>query len=310
MAAVASGANILHIGVDALGALPVRVPPLHEQRRIADFLDEQVARLDELKVQTRKARACVRQRGDVTVQSLLLAGGRILASPPWITGTPADWQVVPLRALWSVIDCKHRTPPYEPDGVPVVSPGDVSPGRLELSRATRFVSVEDYRDLADDLRRCRVGDIVYSRNASAGTAAYVDNDRPFAMGQDVCRLTSRGQDQLYLAYVLNHLMAPQLEAARLGSTITRINVDAIKNLRVPAPPVETQRALALDCDRALDSWNRVEGEVQRLSDLVEERRRALITACVNGDFDVSAAKGRAGDAALAHPSPTGRVLAE
>jgi hypothetical protein len=44
--------------------------------------------------------------------------------------------------------------------------------------------------------------------------------------------------------------------------------------------------------------------------LLEERKRALITACVTGEFDVSAASDRAGDAALAHLPPVQGMLAE
>ncbi|WP_369028430.1 restriction endonuclease subunit S, partial [Nocardia farcinica] len=111
-----------------------------------------------------------------------------------------------------------------PTGYPVVSPGDISAGRLDLSRCHRFVDLEDYEDLADDLRRARRGDIVYSRNASVGTASYVDTDEPFTMGQDVCRITSDRQDQLYLAYVLNVVVKPQLNSLQVGSTFTRVNI--------------------------------------------------------------------------------------
>jgi type I restriction enzyme S subunit len=284
-------------------AIRVPLPPLDTQRRIANFLDDQVARLDALALETQKAVGKASSRRDATVRSLLLRNGRLLGVPPWISEIPRAWAVLPLRSRWAVIDCKHRTPTYIPDGIPVISPGDVKAGRLDVSTATRFVSTDDYRDLADDLRRCRVGDIVYSRNASAGTAAYVDDDRPFTMGQDVCRITSHAQDQLYLSYVLNYLVEAQLDSARLGSTFTRINIDAIKNLRVPVPPLPTQRALASECDRALAGWVTVDEELRRLIALFEERKRALITACVTGEFEVSTASARAGDAALAHLPP-------
>jgi hypothetical protein len=48
-------------------------------------------------------------------------------------------------------------------------------------------------------------------------------------------------------------------------------------------------------------------EVGNIVGLLPERKRVLITACVTGDFDVSTASARAGDAALAHllPAPGG-----
>lgn len=101
-----------------------------------------------------------------------------------------------------------------------------------------------------------------------------------------------------MTFVLNNVVTPQLDAARLGSTFTRINVDAIKNLRIPVPPVQEQRALAAECDREVEATSAVRRHLRRLADLIDERRRALITACVTGEFDVSTASSRAGDAAL------------
>lgn len=48
MGHVATGANILHLGAENLRSLPIRLPSLEEQRRIAGFLDVQVGRIDQI----------------------------------------------------------------------------------------------------------------------------------------------------------------------------------------------------------------------------------------------------------------------
>lgn len=53
----------------------------------------------------------------------------------------------------------------------------------------------------------------------------------------------------------------------------------------------------LDAERELQQ--QTGRELARLASLLEERKRALITACVTGEFDVTAASDRAADAALA-----------
>jgi type I restriction enzyme S subunit len=125
-----------------------------------------------------------------------------------------------LKRRWQIIDCKHRTPAYVDEGYSVTSPGDLSPGRIDLSRCHRFVDDADFGDLTEG-RRPKRGDIIYSRNASAGIAAYVDTDQPFCMGQDVCLITSSDQEQRFLMYALNTIGADQLAPIKIGSTITR-----------------------------------------------------------------------------------------
>src|SRR5690606_26012790 len=45
-ASVATGANIYHLSAERVRALPCNAPPLTEQRRIADFLDAETARIN------------------------------------------------------------------------------------------------------------------------------------------------------------------------------------------------------------------------------------------------------------------------
>src|SRR5262249_15073408 len=47
-ASIATGANIYHLSAERVRSLPIDLPPLDEQRRIADFLDAETTRIDRL----------------------------------------------------------------------------------------------------------------------------------------------------------------------------------------------------------------------------------------------------------------------
>ncbi|WP_280198620.1 restriction endonuclease subunit S [Nocardia cyriacigeorgica] len=279
---------------DEMASLPALLPPLEDQRRIADFLDAETSRIDQLLALRTRQRELADERILGVIRHLAI-GGSAATEPSgnlWIPKVPPKWQVLSLRRRWRIVDCKHRTPSYVPTGYPVVSPGDISAGRLDLSRCHRFVDLEDYEDLADDLRRARRGDIVYSRNASVGTASYVDTDEPFTMGQDVCRITSDRQDQLYLAYVLNVVVKPQLNSLQVGSTFTRVNIGTLLGLAVPCPPPEVQRSIAREMDSVTNKGDLLKRALDRQMALLGKRRQALITAAVTGQVDVTTASGR------------------
>lgn len=272
-AAIATGANIHHVSAERVRDLRMRFPPLGAQRAIADFLDLATGRIDALIAKKRRLVELLETRYQAWLRLCL---------------RQLPVENLPLKRRWQVVDCKHRTPTYVSEGgYPVVSPGDIEPGRLELSRAHRFVDEADYLDLTDGGRQPKRGDIIYSRNASIGIAAYVDTDRPFCMGQDVCLITSDGQDQLYLSYVLNSVGVDQLQVEKLGTTFSRINVAQILELRVPAPEPSEQRQLAATFSRERQRVNQLVAKLTRQIDLLAERRQALITAAVTGELDVS-----------------------
>ena len=122
--------------------------PMVEQWAFADYLDIETSRIDALISKKRRMLDLIDERWNAWVRHLFAS----LTCP-----------MVPLKRQWRVTDCKHRTPSYVDDGYPVISPGDITPGRLDLCRAHRFVGEADYRDLAAGPRQPERGDIVYSR---------------------------------------------------------------------------------------------------------------------------------------------------
>jgi type I restriction enzyme S subunit len=267
------GSTFAEVSSDGLASSNVAFPPLEMQRSIADFLDSETARIDALITRKRHMIELLDTRYQVWIRS------RIRHLPV------AD---LPLKRRWRVIDCKHRTPVYvSGSGYPVVSPGDIEPGRLELARAHRFVDELDYADLTGGGRKPKRGDIIYSRNASIGIAAYVDTEQPFCMGQDVCLITSDDQDQLYLTYALNSLGVDQLQTEKLGTTLSRVNVSQILELRIPVPEPSDQRELAAIFDRQRQRVDKLVAKLTGQIELLAERRQALITAAVTGELDVA-----------------------
>ena len=270
-----SGVRTTEVPFSVLRTIDAPIVELTAQGVVADLLDAETARID----------ALVKARLE-TAELVSLRLGVITRLRVTTNGQGRAFPVLPLRRRWQVIDCKHRTPVYQPDGFPIVSPGDATPGRLDLSRCTRFVDRDDYNDLTDGPRRPRRGDIIYTRNASIGIASYVDTDQEFSMGQDVCVIRSTDQDQRYLAFVLNTLGLDQLEEQKIGSTFSRINVARVLELLVPCPSAAAQGRIADDLDEATASVNQYLSASRQQIDLLLERRQALITAAVTGQLEI------------------------
>jgi len=250
--------------------LTIPLPPLDEQRRVVEYLDRETMRIDEVVSKKEQLMDVLRAR----VAASVLADLDASTSP-----------AVALKRVARVIDCKHRTPTYLAEGYPVVSPGDVQPGVLDLSRCHRFVNEVDWADLANGPRRPRVGDIIYSRNASVGIAALVAKPDPFCMGQDVCivRTIRSDGDGRFLSYVLNTWGLEQIELSKIGSTFSRINVSQISDLQVPAMEPSEQDRLVAEWDALVSRVAAMETRLSTQIGLLHEHRRSLLVEAVAGE---------------------------
>jgi type I restriction enzyme, S subunit len=249
--------------------VPRFLPDLAEQRNIAGFLDTETARIDALITKKRQIVGLLLLRWESRVREVALQ---------------SRWPVAPLRRLWTVTDCKHRTPSYAESGYPVVSRGDVTAGRIDLGRCHRFVDEIDFADLTEGDRRPARGDVIYSRNASIGIASYVDTDEPFTMGQDVCLIRSRQQDQLWLTYMLNSLGVDQLAQMKIGTTLDRVNIAQLLELKIPAPPPHVQSRESRKLDDESKQIDRLRRMLHMQIQLLQEHRQTLITAAVTGEI--------------------------
>jgi type I restriction enzyme S subunit len=114
----------------------------------------------------------------------------------------------------------------------------------------------------------------------------------------------RPSDRLVPAWLLICLLEPgfleRVAEMTSGSLHPHLNMADIARLRVPVPERSVQDALAVEGLRLSAAREEVRSVAQALVALLEERKRSLITACVTGEFDVSTASARAGDAALCH----------
>jgi type I restriction enzyme S subunit len=263
--------GIASTSTSKIASFRIPLPPIQDQIRIVDFLDGETTHVEALIAKKRRLIEVLHERVTEQIKRLLFDS----KSP-----------VLPLKRSWKIIDCKHRTPSYVTDGFPVISPGDTTAGRLDLSRAHRFVDSNDFNDLTTDGRKPRRGDIIYSRNASIGIASYVDTDQEFCMGQDVCLITSTKQDQLYLTFALNTLAAEYFDMAKTGTTFSRINISQIKDLMLPTPPLDEQRYLAKMFDRLSKRGDAICSLLIRQIKLLHERRQALITTALTGELAI------------------------
>ena len=144
-----------------------------------------------------------------------------------------EWEEKRLGEIAKVVDCKHRTPIYVEEGIPVVSPGSIDWGELDLVSPTKRVTEADYLSLMDHCEP-KANDLVMSRNQSVGISSKVKTDEPFVLGQDTVLIQSLSVESLFL-YNRFQTEATQNNISKTsgGSTFSRINLKDIRRLQIP-----------------------------------------------------------------------------
>jgi type I restriction enzyme, S subunit len=142
------------------------------------------------------------------------------------------WKQRQLNEVARITDCQHRTPTYVDQGIPVVSPGSIKWGPLDLKSPTKRVTLKDYTSLMDHCSPSK-GDFVFSRNQSIGIASLINTDEKFVLGQDTVLVQPREVDPIYLYYAIQtHKVQSLILKRGGGSTFARINLKEVRTLKV------------------------------------------------------------------------------
>jgi type I restriction enzyme S subunit len=271
----------------------IAAPSLPEQKQIAHFLDHETGKIDSLIEKQQALIELLKEKRQAVISHAVTKGlnpeARMKDSGvEWLGDVPEHWEVASLKFYAQVIDCKHITAEFLDTGYPLASIGEVKGWHINLEGA-KFTSYKFYSALIEGNREPRGGDIIYSRNATVGEAALVPEEHPeFAMGQDVCLI--RLGDALYPEFALHvlksGLISQQLDVSMIGSTFKRINVDDIRSFTFTLPPLAEQRDLVAELNEITVRYDSLIDNALEASDLLRERRTALISAAVTGKIDV------------------------
>lgn len=288
--------------ISDLNRYTVLVPPLREQRAIAQFLDKKTeavdaliaakARLDELWAQYRQAVVC---RG---VTQGFAGGGHLKGSPTeWPGEIPAHWQVKKLAHLL-VRNEGGTWGEEDPEGVGtiVLRSTEISPdGCWQITDPARC------RLESGEYRRCllRAGDLLVTKSSGSarhiGKAALVDKEVAamncaFSNFMQRLRLTS-GVHPKYIFYWLNSGPGrSQLRCLASASTgLKNLSGAVIAAMKVPLPPLVEQHAIVRRLDRETARIDALRAKIQAGLERLEHYRLSAIAEAVTGKTDVRTA---------------------
>ncbi|MEV8044668.1 restriction endonuclease subunit S [Streptomyces griseoluteus] len=271
--------------------MPLLIPPLEEQRRIADFLDAETARIDSLSA----LRARQVQLALIRLESLAKREtGRVLvrgAKEP-----SRQWAAYPLRRAISGIKT-GATPPgsgpelwaeeTRPHTIPWYGPSSFQ-GLMRLGMPVKHLPSSVTKERVVPL--FPKGSVLIIGIGAVGKVAYLDHDA--SANQQVTALTpAHGIFGKFLAW---QLWAATQELRELApyTTLPIINNDFLKSFPIAMPSMDVQRTVVQKLDRIAEGVGALHAAAAQASKLVQERRQALITAAISGQFDVTTASGR------------------
>lgn len=266
---------------DFLRNLSVALPTLDEQRRIADFLDAETARIDQLAALRKEQDASLVERETSALESLF-------ASYPQIHKTRVKF-LLATRPRYGVL-----VPEFVDEGVPFIRVNELIDTKNKIDRLNKIPlkqSVQYKRTIV------RPGDVLLSVVGTMGRCIVAP---PELKGANIARAVAslrmrKGVSADLFASWLHTSEFNRQALLATGSDTAQptLGMEDLSNFSLSWPRSEqVQREMASSSHTIRQQVAEARHLLNRQLSLLAERRQSLITAAVTGQLDVTTA-GRA-----------------
>lgn len=282
--------NLRHsLTEEQLGSIKTLVPPIVEQKRIADFLDRKCTEIDELISDLQEQIDTLDQyRRSVITEAVthgLKSGLKTKNSGiVWMGYIPSHWRVIKTKYLFEIVKRIAGEEGYDvlsvtQQGLKVKDLDDYGGQIAESYAGYQFVYPEDF--------------VMNHMDLLTGWVDYSDKFGVTSPDYRVFRLIDKKANSLdYFKYVFQCCYLDKIYYS-LGNGVAgvgrwRLQAHTFKNFRLPVPPLEEQVAIAKYLDDKCSSITQyIDANKQKIS-ILQDYKKSIIYEYVTGKKEVPA----------------------
>ncbi len=269
----------------------VVLPSLAEQTRIAEFLDQKTAQIDQAIAQKERLIELLNERRQVMIHRAVTRGLNPNAPMKdsgieWIGEIPEHWEVSKLGYLTSKIgDGLHGTPNYVDNSEYFfINGNNLNNGTIKITDQTKQVSKKEYL-LNKKVLTNRT--LLLSINGTIGNLAFYRNEKVILGKSSAYINFLKGPNLNFMFHYLGSRAATTFFDRELsGSTINNLSLHSISKLPICMPPPDEQDLLFTWLQSLTDKTNEIlisqEAQIQKLQEL----KSTLINSAVTGKIKV------------------------
>jgi len=289
----------------AMSEIPLQLPSQNEQQKIASFLDQKTAEIDEIisKKETlidhfEKYKKSVITEA-VTKGKLgnkyLNEDGELVdelemkdSGVEWIGETPKYYNLLQLRRVINkFVDYRGKTPDKTDKGIPLITAKNIYNGKVSHESSPEFIAKKDY-DSWMTRGMPEQGDVLITTEAPLGKTAQIKNEK-IALAQRIIlfKVDFNYITNDYLKYhFLSSFGQDELWIKATGSTALGIKASKLRGTRIFVPSLYSQDKITNYLDKKTHQINMIIQKTKQSIEKYKEYKKSLIFEAVTGKIDL------------------------
>ncbi|MDT3438083.1 restriction endonuclease subunit S [Pseudofrankia sp. BMG5.37] len=269
-----SSVTVKHLSSRSVQQIPLPLPPVGEQRRIVEALEDRLSRLD----------AAVREIENARLKTRSLRKAILLTLVP--EDPPASWSVTTTGEAGVIELGRQRHPArhHGPEMRPYLRVANVFENRID----TADVKEMDFSGVFAKYR-LEPGDVLLNEGQSphlvGRPAIYRGVPENVAFTNSLLRFRARPDvlPEWALLVFRRHMHSLRfMREARITTNIAHLSAKRLATVEFPVPPLDEQKRLVGVCDELMSGADALDGAVRSGLNRAAHLRRSLLASAVSG----------------------------
>ena len=277
-----SGSAQPQITRQGLSEVRIPLPPLAEQKVIADKIDTLLAQVKTTKARLNRIPNILKSFR----QSVLAAAVSGKLTEEW-QGNTEDWSEKKLRDIClSISDGDHQAPPRTSNGIPFLVISNVRNGFIDFSGVERWVP-QYYFDELKEIRRPRRNDILYTVTGSFGIPVIVDTDERFCFQRHIAILkpNSKYLNYKFLFFLLGSIQAfRQADNIATGTAQRTVALNSLRDFKFRIPPLGQQTEIVRRVEELFAFADSIEQKTNAALERVNNLTQSILAKAFRGEL--------------------------
>ena len=276
------------INMDYVRAYPIPLPPLSEQQRIVERIEELFAKLDEAKERLQEVADSFAVRKAAILHKAFT--GELTKQWRRENGVSDEsWKEISLKDLCSAIgDGLHGTPVYYDNGdYYFINGNNFDENSIVIKETTKKVSVEEYKKYAVDLNDSTV---FLSINGTLGKTAFYNGEQVI-LGKSACYINvGENLNKSFLKNLFHtNAFINYANQKATGSTIKNLGLKAIRAYLINLPSLPEQHEIVRLIDDLLARERSAQQAAEQALASIELMKKSILARAFRGELGTNKA---------------------
>lgn len=282
------GINLPRVSEETVLNTTFPLPPLSEQQRIVERIEELFAKLDEAKERLQEVAESFAVRKAAILHKAFT--GELTKQWRRENGVSDEsWEEVSLKELSSVIgDGLHGTPVYSENGdYYFINGNNFDDSFIAIKESTKRVSIEEYKKYAVNLND---NTVFLSINGTLGKTAFY-NGEPVILGKSACYINvGEKLDKRFLKEMFHtNAFINYANQKATGSTIKNLGLKAIREYLVPLPSLPEQHEIVRLIDDLLARERAAQQAAEQALASIDLMKKSILARAFRGELGTNKA---------------------